>query len=213
MVTLKALKKQLEEAVAAEEGDTEAFNRDAMDDLLKRRMFLIKSFEIYGGVAGFFDFGPPGCALKSNLLSLWKRHFVLNEGMLEIECTNLTAEEVLQTSGHVERFTDLMVKDTKTGECYRADKLLEDHIEDLLAKNPAMPEAERQEHERTFRQADAFTPAELGTAHEVRDQGDGTATICPSLPLQPDVQDHDWTRGHTRGVFEARDGTGHLLEL
>ena len=143
VVKLKALKKQLEEAVAAEEGDTEAFNRDAMDDLLKRRMFLIKSFEIYGGVAGFFDFGPPGCALKSNLLSLWKRHFVLNEGMLEIECTNLTAEEVLQSSGHFERFTDLMVKDTKTGECYRDDKLLEDHIDDLLAKSPAMAAAER----------------------------------------------------------------------
>ena len=36
--------------------------------------------------------------------------FVLNEGMLEMECTNLTIEQVLKTSGHVDRFTDYMVK-------------------------------------------------------------------------------------------------------
>lgn len=41
--------------------------------------------------------------------------------------------------GHVDKFTDLMVKDTITGESLRADKLLEDIIDDLLAKNPAMP--------------------------------------------------------------------------
>lgn len=42
--------------------------------------------------------------------------------------------------GHVEKFADLMVKDTVTGDPYRADKLLEDLIDDLLAKNPKMPE-------------------------------------------------------------------------
>ena len=39
----------------------------------------------------------------------------------------------------MDKFTDLMVKDTITGESLRADKLLEDIIDDLLAKNPAMP--------------------------------------------------------------------------
>ena len=41
--------------------------------------------------------------------------------MLEVECTNLTPYCALKTSGHVDKFTDLMVKDSKTGECYRAD--------------------------------------------------------------------------------------------
>ena len=41
------------------------------------------------------------------------------------QCTNLTPEPVLKTSGHVDRFTDLMVKDVETGDCYRADKILE----------------------------------------------------------------------------------------
>ena len=41
----------------------------------------------------------------------------------------MTPEAVLKASGHVERFTDLMVKDVKTGECSRADHLLEDKLE------------------------------------------------------------------------------------
>ena len=44
--------------------------------------------------------------------------------MLELDSTCLTPEVVLKTSGHVDRFNDLMVKDVLTGTCYRADKLL-----------------------------------------------------------------------------------------
>jgi glycyl-tRNA synthetase len=95
------------------------------------------------------------------MLDLWRKHFVLNEQMLEMECTNLTPEVVLKTSGHVDRFTDLMVKDVPTGECFRADKLLEDAIDRLLEATPTMPTEEKEEHLRIQRQADAFTPEEL----------------------------------------------------
>ena len=95
------------------------------------------------------------------MIDIWRKHFVLNESMLEMECTNLTPEVVLKTSGHVDRFTDLMVKDQETGECFRADKLLEDAIDELLEKNPTMPTAEKDEHLRIQRQADAFSPTEL----------------------------------------------------
>ena len=44
--------------------------------------------------------------------------------MLELECTNLTPESVLRTSGHVERFADFMCKDTLTGDIFRADHLV-----------------------------------------------------------------------------------------
>lgn len=70
-----------------------------MDDLVIRRMFVVPAFEIHGGVKGLYDYGPPGCGLKSNVTALWKRHFVLAEGMLEMECTNLTPQVVLETSG------------------------------------------------------------------------------------------------------------------
>ena len=49
--------------------------------------------------------------------------------MLEIEASMMTPAKVLETSGHAERFADLMVKDLKTGECFRADHLLEGFIE------------------------------------------------------------------------------------
>jgi glycyl-tRNA synthetase len=55
--------------------------------------------------------------------------------MLEMECTNLTPRVVLETSGHVEKFTDMMVKDDVTGECKRADHLLEDAIDELIDGN------------------------------------------------------------------------------
>lgn len=50
----------------------------------ERRLFYIPSFKIYGSVAGFYDYGPPGCAIKGNVTALWRQHFVLEESMLEV---------------------------------------------------------------------------------------------------------------------------------
>jgi glycyl-tRNA synthetase len=133
---LQALRKALDDASAASgcvDPNKWPVNKKALEDTLARRMFVVPSFEIHGGVAGLFDYGPPGCALKENLLAIWRQHFVLEDSMLQIECTTLTSYPVLKASGHVDKFEDLMVKDTKTGECYRADKLLEDFIENLCA--------------------------------------------------------------------------------
>lgn len=61
------------------------FQRAELDSLLRRNLFYTPSFEIYGGVSGFYDYGPPGCALNANILNLWRRHFVQEENMLELE--------------------------------------------------------------------------------------------------------------------------------
>lgn len=124
------MKAQLEAEVKKQEPE-ETFDKATFDDVLLQKMFVVPSFEIYGGVAGLYDFGPITCSLKSNFINLWKQHFILEEDMLEVECTNLTPYCALKTSGecfveilfagHVDKFTDLMVKDSKTGECYRAD--------------------------------------------------------------------------------------------
>lgn len=57
---------------------------------------------------------------------------------MQVECPAVTPEVVLQASGHVERFTDLMVTDVVTGDCHRADHLLEHALEALMedSKNP-----------------------------------------------------------------------------
>ena len=61
---------------------------------------------------------------------------------LQVECPAVTPEVVLQASGHVERFTDLMVTDMKTGDCHRADHLLEHSLEALLEDPKKPPSAE-----------------------------------------------------------------------
>lgn len=126
-----------------------------------RKMYLVPSFEIHNGPAGFFDLGPPTCTLKANILAKWRNHFVVEENMLEMECTNLTPSVVLETSGHVERFTDLMVRDEVTKECFRADKLLEEAIDKLIAANPAFSEEEKEVHLKVQRQAGSYSIDEL----------------------------------------------------
>lgn len=108
------------------------FSRESLEQLLKRRFFYAPSFEIYGGVAGLFDFGPPGCAFQNNIIDAWRKHFILEEDMLEVEATMLTPYEVFKTSGHVDRFSDWMCKDLKSGEIFRADHLVEEVLESRL---------------------------------------------------------------------------------
>ena len=71
--------------------------------------------------------------------------------MLELDCVILTPDPVLRASGHVERFADLMVKDRVTGECFRADHLLEQHLEKLAADPKCLPE-KKAEYEDVIRQ-------------------------------------------------------------
>ncbi|KAF2087602.1 glycyl-tRNA synthetase [Saccharata proteae CBS 121410] len=108
------------------------FIREVFDSVLRRRLFYTPSFEIYGGVSGLYDYGPPGCALQANVVDAWRKHFVLEEDMLEVDCTMLTPHEVLKTSGHVDKFADWMCKDPKTGEIFRADHLVEEVLESRL---------------------------------------------------------------------------------
>ena len=125
---LKAKKKILEDKELSLR-PSDNFDRAKMEDLLRQRFFYDQSFAIYGGVSGQFDFGPMGCAMKSNLLNAWRTFFILEEQMLEVDCTSLTPENVLKASGHVDKFADLMVKDLKNGECFRLDHLISAHLQ------------------------------------------------------------------------------------
>lgn len=128
---LKTRKKILEERELALVPQANTFDRAKLEDLLTRRFFYDQSFAIYGGITGLYDFGPRGCALKNNILKAWRVFFVEKEKMQEVECSILTPEPVLKASGHVDRFVDLMVKDQKTGECFRLDHLLKQFLEKL----------------------------------------------------------------------------------
>lgn len=110
----------------------QTIDRQTMDSMLRRRMFYTPAFEIYGGVAGLYDYGPPGCSLQANLIEAWRKHFVLEEDMLEVDCSVLTPHDVFKTSGHVDKFADWMCKDPKNGEILRADHFVEAVLEARL---------------------------------------------------------------------------------
>lgn len=159
---LNALKQeQADISARLEPPTTLEMDREAFSNLLTRRFFLAPSFEIYGGFGGLYDLGPPGCAVKKNLLDLWRRHFVLEENMLELDTVSVTPATVLRASGHEERFADLMVSDAKTGNCYRADHLLEDAMDKLIESKKTSDE-DRSRYRIIRSNADGSTPEELG---------------------------------------------------
>ena len=93
--------------------------------LCKRRGFIFQSSEIYGGLSGFYDYGPYGVALKRNIRELWWRHLVeLRDDVVGLESTLIMHPEVWKASGHVDNFVDPLVQ--CLGECkrrWRADQL------------------------------------------------------------------------------------------
>ena len=138
----------------------EKYDRNGLENVMKRRFFVVPSFLIYNGVAGLYDFGPTGCALKNNIESFWREHFILEENLLEISGTCITPEIVLKTSGHVDKFTDYAVKDVKTGQCFRADKLIKEWIE-KERKKKKLTEEKLKELDELFIKIDNFEEKEI----------------------------------------------------
>ena len=128
----KSKKKQTDKMSSGTTLKGQPLDKAALESMLRRRMFYTPSFEIYGGVSGLYDYGPPGCALQANIIDTWRKHFVLEEDMLEVDCSVLTPHDVLKTSGHVDKFADWMCKDPKNGEILRADHFVEDVLEARL---------------------------------------------------------------------------------
>jgi glycyl-tRNA synthetase len=95
--------------------------------LTKRRGFIYQGSEIYGGLAGTWDYGHLGLALKKNIENLWWRMFVESrDDMYGLDSAILMNPRVWEASGHVGGFNDPLVSDVKTKKRYRADHLLEE---------------------------------------------------------------------------------------
>lgn len=113
--------------------------------LAKRRGFLWPAYEIYGGVAGLYDYGPLGASMKRNIEKLWRKYYIINEGFVEIESPTIAPEEVFKASGHLSKFSDTMVECTKCGEFYRTDHLAKDHRAKLQKEKTEYKEKRREE--------------------------------------------------------------------
>jgi len=106
---------------------------DEIVALCRRRGFIFQSSEIYGGINGFWDYGPLGTLLKRNLKQAWwedmvERELVGPDGhaidMVSVESTIIMHPKVWEASGHVGGFNDPMVDCKETKSRYRADHIL-----------------------------------------------------------------------------------------
>ncbi len=96
--------------------------------LCKRRGFVFPGSEIYGGLAGTFDYGHYGALLSHNIKDLWWKHFVKSrEDMFAVTTPTLMPEAVWKASGHLSGFTDPLVECTKCHHRFRADQLAEEN--------------------------------------------------------------------------------------
>jgi glycyl-tRNA synthetase len=109
---------------------------DKLVSLCKRRGFIFPSSEIYGGLNGFWDYGPLGVELKRNIKDAWWRDNVSAHddsqrldgapseySMTGLDCSIIMNPKVWEASGHVGGFSDPMVDCRETKERYRADQL------------------------------------------------------------------------------------------
>ena len=102
---------------------------ERMEDLVSlcaRRGFIFQSSEIYGGINGFWDYGPLGTELKSNLKALWWRRVVRERPDVEgIDSAIIAHPRTWEASGHVEHFSDPMVDCRACKKRFRADQIEE----------------------------------------------------------------------------------------
>jgi glycyl-tRNA synthetase len=109
---------------------------DKLVSLCKRRGFLFQSSEIYGGLNGFWDYGPLGVELKRNIKDAWWRDMVTGHNelakpqgapaayeMVGLDCSIIMHPQVWKCSGHYDLFSDLMSDCTETKKLYRFDHL------------------------------------------------------------------------------------------
>ena len=91
--------------------------------LCKSRGFIFQGSEIYGGLAGTWDYGPYGVALKNNVKNIWWKRFVTDrEDMYGFDAAILMNQNVWKASGHVAGFSDPLVECAKCKHRFRADQ-------------------------------------------------------------------------------------------
>jgi glycyl-tRNA synthetase len=113
---------------------------DKLVSLCKRRGFIFQSSEIYGGLNGFWDYGPLGVELKRNIKEAWWQDMVRNPppgpdgqeiSMVGVDCSIIMNPKVWVASGHAAGFADPMVDCKETKARYRADQLTVFHLDEV----------------------------------------------------------------------------------
>ena len=97
--------------------------------LALERGFYFPSCEIYADApAGFWEYGPQGVNMKNKFIDLWRRELVRRDGMMEIDGSQIMSKSVFIASGHINNFTDPIVKCLKCKSIFRADRFITEKI-------------------------------------------------------------------------------------
>ncbi len=102
---------------------------DDLMSLCKRRGFIWPSCEIYGSVAGMYDYGPLGFSLRNNIVEVWRSLYKGREGFVEIDTETVNPRDVFKASGHLDKFADKITYCTACNAPFRADHLVKDVCE------------------------------------------------------------------------------------
>ena len=117
---------------------------EALASLCKRRGFIFQASEIYGGLNGFWDYGPLGTELKRNIKDAWWRAMVRErDDIVGLDTAIIQHPRTWEASGHLEGFTDPMVDCRACKKRYRADQLCEElglKLEQDEHKKPKLPD-------------------------------------------------------------------------
>lgn len=104
----------------------EDISMEKIVSLAKRRGFVFPGSEIYGGLAGTYDYGPLGVLLKRNIANAWRDSMTTRENVWEVEPAIMMHSDVWKASGHVGSFSDPLVEHKPTNQRFRVDQLLEE---------------------------------------------------------------------------------------
>ncbi len=100
-------------------------NYDTVMKLALERGFYFPSCEIYADShAGFWEYGPTGNNLKNNFIELWRRELLRRDDMIEIDGSQIMSRSVFVASGHLDNFTDPIIKCKNCGATFRADRYI-----------------------------------------------------------------------------------------
>ncbi|MSU47608.1 MAG: glycine--tRNA ligase [Opitutus sp.] len=173
---------------------------DAIVALAKRRGFVFQSSEIYGGLNGFFDYGPMGAELKKNIRDCWWDDMVRRrDDIVGIETSIIMHPKVWEASGHVAGFTDPLVDCKVTKQRYRADQL-------FFAKVGVHPEPVE------FTEADEATRTEYFDLQKPRDRRKRIVeTSAKVLAIVEAFRRAEETAAQTESV--SGDGIGYVSAL
>jgi glycyl-tRNA synthetase len=112
-------------------------NIENMATFCKKKGFVYQNSEIYGGLSGFFDYGPLGVEVKNNIKQQWWKRFVQSrQDVVGIDGSIVSHQNVWKASGHVGCFGDLLVECKKCQQRHRADHLIEQKLDKAVEGLP-----------------------------------------------------------------------------